>query len=90
MSLLGEYDCAVPRSGGIFQPLAAAYRPRVRAQVETLLAENNRSVQALFSRVRTRVIDVEELREVDPQLFSLRNCNAPAEYRTALVAAKLG
>jgi molybdopterin-guanine dinucleotide biosynthesis protein A len=89
VSLLGEHDCAVPRSDGIEQPLAAAYRPRVRAQVDALLTQNNRSVRALFSRVRTRFIDVEDLKAVDPQLLSLRNCNTPADYRAALVAAKL-
>jgi molybdopterin-guanine dinucleotide biosynthesis protein A len=85
--LLGEYDCAVPRIEGFDQPLSAAYRPGLLAQIETLLAENQRSVRALGERVRARAITADELRDVDSELMSLRNCNSPADYRAALVAA---
>jgi len=87
IDLLGEHDCAVPRIDRIEQPLAAAYRPRVSAQISEMLAQNNRSVRALFERVRTRLIEANELTDVDPQLLSLRNCNSPADYRAVLLAA---
>jgi molybdopterin-guanine dinucleotide biosynthesis protein A len=87
IDLLGEHDCAVPRIDGIEQPLAAAYRPRVSIPIGEMLAEDNRSVRALFERVRTRHIEAHELTDVDPHLLSLRNCNSPADYQAALLAA---
>jgi molybdopterin-guanine dinucleotide biosynthesis protein A len=38
----------------------------------------------LFDAVPTRVVTVEELRDVDLALETLRNLNTPAEYEAAL------
>jgi hypothetical protein len=41
----------------------------------------------LFDLVRTREVPVDELRDVDPQLATLRNLNCYDDYLAALVGA---
>ncbi|MBS0210740.1 MAG: molybdenum cofactor guanylyltransferase [Planctomycetes bacterium] len=83
-SLLGAHDCAVPFIGGFYQPLAAAYRARVLPQIEQALTAEQRSIWRLLNQLDTRQIAAEELRDVDPGLDSLRNCNTWEEYREML------
>lgn len=78
-------DAAVPRTDGYYHPLAAAYRiDVVWPQVEALLAADRLRPAYLFDLVKTRILEADELREVDPALDSLRNLNTPDEYHTAL------
>ncbi len=82
--LLGDHQIAVPDDGRRLHPLAAVYRVDVLPVAEALLADGQRSLQALLAACRTRRVPVDELREVDPQLASLSNCNTPEDYRRAL------
>jgi molybdopterin-guanine dinucleotide biosynthesis protein A len=86
---LGDLEIAVPRDGEFHHPLAAVYRPAVLPKIEELLAADRLRPVFLFEQVRTREVDVEELRAVDPELLSLRNVNEPADYERALAAAGL-
>ncbi len=88
-SLLDEYEIAVPWIEGFYHPLAAVYRPTVLTHIEALLAADRLRTNLLFERVSTRRVTSEELREVDPQLESLRNVNSPADYLAALAKANL-
>jgi molybdopterin-guanine dinucleotide biosynthesis protein A len=82
--VLGDHEIAVPDDGRRRHPLAAVYRVDVLAVAEALLANGQRSLQALLDACRTRWVPVDELREVDPQLGSLSNCNTLEDYRRAL------
>jgi molybdenum cofactor guanylyltransferase len=84
IDLLGGAWIAVPRSGGYHHPLAAVYRPEVRADVERLLAQDRLRPFFLFEAVPTRVVEENEVRDVDPSLQSLRNLNTPEDYEAAL------
>ncbi|MFQ5670869.1 MAG: molybdenum cofactor guanylyltransferase [Acidobacteriota bacterium] len=79
-ALLGDAEVAVPLAGGRQHPLAAVYRPSLSPRVRSLLAAGERRPRRLFEIVRTRRVEEETLREVDPGLDSLRNLNTPAEY----------
>ena len=85
--LLGEHQIAAPHDGDCWQPLAAVYRTGVRPQVDGLLAGGERSVVAVLEACDTRRVPAEELRDVDPNLVSLRACNTRAEYEDALQVA---
>ncbi|AMV28189.1 Molybdenum cofactor guanylyltransferase [Gemmata sp. SH-PL17] len=74
----------VPRVGGFLHPLAAAYRMEVAQVVRAMLTEGQLRATDLFDRVPTRVIEPEELTDVDPELASLRNLNSPEDYEAAL------
>lgn len=87
--LLGDCDIAVPQTDGLFHPLAAVYRVSVLKHVEALLACDRLRPAFLMERARARIVTATELREVDPQLQSLRNVNTPDDYRAALAEAGL-
>ncbi len=84
-----EDRIVVPRDERHFHPLAAVYHHNVLPQVDNLLAHDQLRPFFLFERCATRVVDVDDLREVDPQLDSLRNLNTPEQYMAALRNAGL-
>lgn len=81
---LGDCDIAVPYDGQYHHPLAAVYRPRVLAVIESLLASDRLRPRFLFDQVATTEVPVEELRVVDPTLSTLMNLNHPKDYQAAL------
>lgn len=81
---LADDNVAVPFDGTHLHPLAAVYRREVLTSVDTLRAADQLRLRLLFDVVRTRVVNVERLRAVDPELKSLRNLNRPEDYRSAL------
>jgi len=89
VELLADNDVVVPTSGAHAEPLLAVYRTAVLPAVEALLAAGERRPAALFDRVRTRRIPLDQLRGLDPQLRSLMNVNSPEDYHRALAMAGL-
>jgi molybdopterin-guanine dinucleotide biosynthesis protein A len=84
-ALIGEHDMAIPACDGYHHPLAALYRRRtVLPAVLTLLAVDRLRPVFLMETVSTRVVLADELREIDPQLGTLRNLNTPEDYEAAL------
>jgi molybdopterin-guanine dinucleotide biosynthesis protein A len=84
LSRLGDNAAAVPVEENFYHPLAAAYRLSILPDVEALLASNQLRPAFLFERVSTCRIPVDDLRMVDPDLLSLKNCNRPEDYEEAL------
>jgi molybdopterin-guanine dinucleotide biosynthesis protein A len=80
----GAYEVTVPHVGDYFHPLAAAYRISVLPHVHELLAADRLRPVFLFDAVPTRVIELHELADIDPDFRSLRNLNTPDEYEAAL------
>ncbi len=81
---LQDAEACVPRVGGFFHPLAAAYRTHLRSVAEHLLAVGRSRPWDLIQSVRHRFLDADDLHDVDPDLRSLRNVNTPAEYEEIL------
>lgn len=81
---LGNSDIAVPYDGQHHHPLAAVYRPRVLAVIESLLASDRLRPRFLFDQVATTEVPDEELHAVDPTLSTLMNLNHPEDYQAAL------
>lgn len=84
VELLGDNDICVPKVGAYHHPLAAVYRTSVGSNVNRLLAEDRLRPFFLLQEVPTRVVEAEELVDIDPNLDSLRNLNTPEEYEAAL------
>lgn len=86
----GGFEACAPVVGGFQQPLAAAYRPSVLAEVDALLAGGRGRVSALFERCTTRLADERwllgdlQVAALDPELESIHNLNRPDEYAAAL------
>lgn len=87
--LLEGHELVVPRDGQYHHPLAAVYRTSLVDRIDALLAADRRRPYFLIEESEARVVDVGELRDVDPELDSLRNLNTPDDYAAALAAAGL-
>ncbi len=87
IELMGDHDIAVMEIDGFPHPLSAVYRRATLPHVESLLAQDRLRPVFLFDAVRTRRVQPEEMRAVDPRLDTLRNLNTPEDYEAALEAA---
>jgi len=87
VELLGSADVAVPIMDGRLHPLAAVYRQTVLPQIERALAADQLRLTALVEALQPRIVQPEELRDIDPQLQSLRNINDQEEYHAALATS---
>jgi molybdopterin-guanine dinucleotide biosynthesis protein A len=77
-------EVVVPRDEHRYYPLSAVYHRDVLSAVLQLLSADQLRHSGLFERVKARIVDLQQLRDVDPQLDSLRNANTPADYQAAL------
>ncbi len=84
---LGTHELAIPREREYHHPLAAVYRTSLEPRVRRLIAAGRLRPLYLVDESDARIVDVADLRSVDPDLSSLRNTNTPEEYRAALRAA---
>jgi molybdopterin-guanine dinucleotide biosynthesis protein A len=83
--LIGDADVAIPRAEGFLHPLAALYRTSVVLPVvRSMLRRDVLKISDIALMVKTRVVEAEELRDIDPDLATLRNMNTPEDYRAAL------
>lgn len=86
-SLSPEMQAVVPVEEKFFHPLAAIYRVEVLETVKKLLANEQMRPAFLFQEVPTCRVPVESLRQSDPDLRSLLNCNRWEDYLAALTLA---
>jgi len=85
VELIGDADLAIPTIDGVPQPLAAVYRRRAAMRaIEQLIASGRSALVDLVAVLNTRLVTADELRDIDPDLATLRNVNTPEEYRAAL------
>ncbi|MHB8969576.1 MAG: molybdenum cofactor guanylyltransferase [Pirellulaceae bacterium] len=89
IELLGEHDVVVPVEGQFHHPLAAVYRTRIVDTLASLLARDELRMNGFYSQVSTRYVEVDTLRDVDPDLESLLNTNRLEDYARALRQAGL-
>ena len=65
-----RWDAVVPVVGGYEEPLHALYHGRCLPAIVARLAQGQRRVISFMPDVRTRYVQEEELRAVDPELRS--------------------
>lgn len=78
------HDAAVPLVDGYHMMTSAVYAKRALPVAEKLLAAGRLRPLFLVESVHARIVAPDELRDVDPDLASFRNCNTPEEYERAL------
>jgi molybdopterin-guanine dinucleotide biosynthesis protein A len=81
---IGDSSACVARAGGRDHPLAALYRLDIVAVVRQQLAGGRLRLTDLLRVISTRIVEADELIDVDPTLRSLRNLNTPGDYEAAL------
>jgi molybdopterin-guanine dinucleotide biosynthesis protein A len=89
LDLSRGHAAAVPLVGGYHMTTAAVYSRDALPAAKKLLAEKRLRPLFLVEEVKARIVTEEDLRDVDPDLESFRNCNTPEEYRSALRDAGL-
>ncbi len=83
-SCLGDADAVIPRQESWQHPLTAVYRLSLAERCRTLVRQERLKMLNLVEGAEVRVIDVESLRSIDPQLLSFANLNTPEEYESLL------
>lgn len=83
------HDAAVVRDGEFVHVLAGVYSTALLPNVCRLLDERRLRPLFLLEECDTRYVEVEDLRDVDAELLSFRNVNAPDDYAAALKLAGL-
>src|SRR5215472_3589547 len=71
------------RIGDRFQPLCAVYHKAFLAPAEAALSAGRNKIDALFSEIRLRVIDENELTTGGYNRFMFANLNTPADWEWA-------
>jgi molybdopterin-guanine dinucleotide biosynthesis protein A len=89
LELLEDHDACVPVIDSFPVPTCAVYARRVRSRAQELVAARQLRPKTLLAGVRTRFVDGDQLRDVDPRLESFLDCDTEETYRAALRSAGL-
>ncbi len=80
IALAEGFELCIPDVADGAHPLASVYNVSVLPEIHKLLARDQLRMLDLPARVLTRRVGDAELRDIDPELASLRNVNSPEEY----------
>jgi len=83
IQLSANYDLVVPRWDGMVEPLHAVYAKTCQAPIEGLLKKDSLNIAKLFSLVKTRYVEAEEIDKFDPEHLSFFNINTEADLKMA-------
>lgn len=84
------FEIAVPRVGKHHMVLTAVYARAVLPRAEALLDASRLRPFYLLEQSKVRIVDPDELRDVDPELDGLSDCDTPEGYARALERAGFG
>ena len=84
---LAEYDAFLPESGGQrgVEPLCAAYGPACRGAIETCLEQGDLRAIAFHQAIKTGILPLERVREMDDPARLFFNLNTPDDLPKANV-----
>jgi len=83
LQISAGFDLVVPRLGDMVEPLHAVYSQACLAPIESLLKQGNLSVIQLFTLVKLRYVEAEEINRFDPKHLSFFNINTEADLEKA-------
>jgi len=83
------FEIAVPRIDEHHMVLTAVYARAVLPRAEALLEASRLRPFYLLEQSATRIVAADELRDVDPELDGLSDCDTPEAYARALERAGL-
>jgi molybdopterin-guanine dinucleotide biosynthesis protein A len=89
LALSRGHPIAVPRIGEHTMVTSAVYAREVLPEAKRLVEQRRLRPLFLVEAFDARIVTEEELRPVDPELDSLRDCNTPEAYEEALRSAGL-
>ncbi|GAH94289.1 unnamed protein product, partial [marine sediment metagenome] len=77
------FDIVVPRIGERIEPLCAIYSKNCLVPIHKLLERNELRIGELFSVVRVRYVEEDEIDKFDPEHLSFFNINTQTELDEA-------
>ncbi len=83
IQLSTNFDIVTPRVGNLVEPLHAVYTKSCLAPIEQLIKQGKLRVDKLFSLVRVRYVEAEEIERFDPKHLSFFNINTKADMKKA-------
>ncbi len=83
VELSANFDLVVPRVGNFAEALHAVYTKSCLAPIEYMLKQGKLSILDLFSLVRVRYVEAEEIDRFDPKHLSFFNINTEADLEMA-------
>jgi len=83
----GEADAAIYRDGELPHVLAGVYGVHLLKPVQALLSERRLRPWFVVEQSDAHIVDVEDVRHLDPDLLSFRNINTPEDYAEILTLA---
>ena len=83
LDISAGFDIVIPRVGKLVEPLHAIYTKSCLAIAEELIKQDNLCIYELFSSVRIRYVEVEEIDRFDPEHLSFFNINTEADLKKA-------
>lgn len=73
-------EAVIPRSEKRIFGMTAMYKSSVHSQIDSLIEAAQLKVSGLATELNATMIDIETLRQLDPQFDSVRNLNLPSQY----------
>jgi molybdenum cofactor guanylyltransferase len=87
---LGDSDIALPKIGEMVEPLCAVYSKNCVAPIQELLEQDERRISELFSMVKVKYVEEDELNRFDPEHLSFFNINSQDDLdRARKLAAEI-
>jgi molybdopterin-guanine dinucleotide biosynthesis protein A len=83
IEICSTFDVVVPRIKDKVEPLCAVYSRNCLAPVQKLLEQNKRRIIELFSMVKMKYIEEDEINRFDPDHLSFFNVNSQADLEKA-------
>jgi len=84
------FDIVVPRIKNKLEPLCAVYARNCLAPIQELLERDERQIRKLFSMVKVKYVEEDEINRFDPEHLSFFNINSQDELDKARnLAAKI-
>jgi molybdopterin-guanine dinucleotide biosynthesis protein A len=80
---LADSDIALPRIGAMVEPLCAVYSKNCVAPIKKLLEQDERRISKLFSMVKVKYIEQDEINRFDPEHLSFFNINSEDDLNMA-------
>ncbi len=77
------FDVVVPRIKEKLEPLCAVYSKNCLAPIKELLEQNELRIDRLFSMIKVRYIEEDEINRFDPEHLSFFNINSQADLERA-------